>query len=46
MAWLRLKDSTLSGSEMSIVTGHRVDLGIGLIDNAARNPITQAIAQI
>jgi late competence protein required for DNA uptake (superfamily II DNA/RNA helicase) len=36
MAWLCLKDSTLSGSEMCIVTGHRVDLGIGLIDRMKR----------
>ena len=32
MAWLCLKDSTLSGSEMCIVT----DLGIGLIDRMKR----------
>ncbi|MFL6364652.1 MAG: hypothetical protein ACJ719_05540 [Nitrososphaeraceae archaeon] len=32
MAWLCLKDNTLSGSQMSIVTGPRIDLAIALID--------------
>jgi hypothetical protein len=31
MAWLCLRDNTLSGSEMCIVTGPRIDLAIGLI---------------
>jgi late competence protein required for DNA uptake (superfamily II DNA/RNA helicase) len=32
MAWLCLKDDALSGSQMCIVTGPRIDLAIGLID--------------
>lgn len=32
MAWLCLKDNSLSGSQMCIVTGPRIDLAIGLID--------------
>ncbi len=36
MAWLCLKDNTLSGSEMCIVTGPRIDLAIGLIDRMKR----------
>jgi hypothetical protein len=32
MAWLCLKDNTLSGSQMCIVTGPRIDLAIALID--------------
>ena len=32
MAWLCLKDSSLSGSQMCIVTGPRIDLAIALID--------------
>jgi hypothetical protein len=32
MAWLCLKDNTLSGSQMSVVTGPRIDLAIALID--------------
>ena len=32
MAWLCLKDNALSGSQMCIVTGPRIDLAIGLID--------------
>ena len=32
MAWLCLKDNVLSGSQMCIVTGPRIDLAIGLID--------------
>jgi hypothetical protein len=32
MAWLCLKDNALSGSEMCIVTGPRIDLVIALID--------------
>jgi late competence protein required for DNA uptake (superfamily II DNA/RNA helicase) len=32
MAWLCLKDNALSGSQMCIVTGPRIDLSIVLID--------------
>ena len=32
MVWLCLKDSSLSGSQMCIVTGPRIDLAIALID--------------
>jgi late competence protein required for DNA uptake (superfamily II DNA/RNA helicase) len=32
MAWLCLKDNTLSGSQMCIVTAPRIDLAIALID--------------
>jgi hypothetical protein len=32
MPWLCLKDNTLSGSQMCIVTGPRIDLAIALID--------------
>ena len=32
MAWLCLKDNVLSGSQMCIVTGPRIDLAIALID--------------
>jgi hypothetical protein len=32
MAWLCLKDNTLSGSQMCIVTGPRIDLAIALVD--------------
>jgi len=32
MAWLCLRDNTLSGSQMCIVTGPRIDLAIALID--------------
>jgi hypothetical protein len=32
MAWLCVKDNTLSGSQMCIVTGPRIDLAIALID--------------
>src|ERR671939_380854 len=32
MAWLCLKDNSLSGSQMSIVTGPRIELAISLID--------------
>ena len=32
MAWLCLKDDALSGSQMCIVTGHRIELAIALID--------------
>ena len=32
MAWLRLKDNALAGSQMCIVTGPRIDLAIALID--------------
>jgi hypothetical protein len=36
MAWLCLKDNTLSGSQMCIVTGPRIDLAIVLIDRMKR----------
>ena len=32
MAWLCLKDNMLSGSQMCIVTGPRIDLAIAMID--------------
>jgi hypothetical protein len=32
MAWLCMKDNALSGSQMCIVTGPRIDLAIALID--------------
>jgi late competence protein required for DNA uptake (superfamily II DNA/RNA helicase) len=32
MAWLCLKDNSLAGSQMYIVTGPRIDLAIALID--------------
>ena len=32
MAWLCLKDNRLSGSQMCIVIGPRIDLAIALID--------------
>jgi hypothetical protein len=32
MAWLCLKDNALSGSQMCIVTGPRIELAIALID--------------
>ena len=32
MAWLCLKDNSLAGSQMCIVTGPRIDLAIALID--------------
>jgi late competence protein required for DNA uptake (superfamily II DNA/RNA helicase) len=32
MAWLCIKDNALSGSQMCIVTGPRIDLAIALID--------------
>ena len=36
MAWLCLKDDALSGSQMCIVTGPRIDLAIALIDRMKR----------
>jgi hypothetical protein len=36
MAWLYLKDNALSGSQMCIVTGPRIDLAIALIDRMKR----------
>ena len=36
MAWLCLKDNSLSGSQMCIVTGPRIDLAIALIDRMKR----------
>jgi hypothetical protein len=36
MAWLCLKDDKLSGSQMCIVTGPRIDLAIALIDRMKR----------
>ena len=46
MAWLCLKDNALSGSQMCIVTGPRIDLAIALIDRmkklfASSNGIVQ-----
>jgi hypothetical protein len=36
MAWLCIKDNTLAGSQMCIVTGARIDLAITLIDRMKR----------
>jgi hypothetical protein len=36
MAWLCLRDNILSGSQMCILTGPRIDLAIGLIDRMKR----------
>src|ERR671929_318371 len=36
MSWLCLKDNALSGSQMCIVTGPRIDLAIALIDRMKR----------
>jgi late competence protein required for DNA uptake (superfamily II DNA/RNA helicase) len=36
MAWLCLKDDKLTGSQMCIVTGPRIDLAITLIDRLKR----------
>jgi hypothetical protein len=36
MAWLCLRDNVLSGSQMCIVTGPRIDLAIALIDRMKR----------
>jgi hypothetical protein len=36
MAWLCLKDNALSGSQMCIVTGPRIDLAIALIDRTKK----------
>ena len=36
IAWLCLKDNALSGSQMCIVTGPRIDLAIALIDRMKR----------
>src|SRR5919112_2385856 len=36
MVWLCLRDNALSGSQMCIVTGPRIDLAIGLIDRMKR----------
>lgn len=36
MTWLCLKDKTLSGSQMCIVTGPRIDVAIDLIDRMKR----------
>jgi hypothetical protein len=36
MAWLCLRDDALSGSQMCIVTGPRIDLAIALIDRMKR----------
>jgi late competence protein required for DNA uptake (superfamily II DNA/RNA helicase) len=36
MAWLCLKDNSLSGSQMCLVTGPRIDLAINLIDRMKR----------
>ena len=39
MAWLCLKDNALSGSQMCIVTGPRIDLAIALIDRMNLNDV-------
>ena len=48
MTWLCLKDNSLSGSQMCIVTGPRIDLAIALIDRMkklfASNKIITAAA--
>jgi late competence protein required for DNA uptake (superfamily II DNA/RNA helicase) len=36
MIWLCLKDKALSGSQMCIATGPRIDLAIALIDRMKR----------
>jgi late competence protein required for DNA uptake (superfamily II DNA/RNA helicase) len=36
MAWLCIKDGALSGSQMCIVTGPRIDLATALIDRMER----------
>jgi hypothetical protein len=36
MAWLCLRDNALSGSQMCIVIGPRIDLAIALIDRMKR----------
>jgi late competence protein required for DNA uptake (superfamily II DNA/RNA helicase) len=36
MAWLCLKDNALTGSQMCIVTGPRIELAIALIDRMKR----------
>ena len=36
MAWLCIKDNALSGSQMCIITGPRIDLAIALIDRMKR----------
>ena len=41
MAWLCLKDNALSGSQMCIVTGPRIDLAIALIDLGSKSEIEQ-----
>ena len=49
MTWLCLKDNALSGSQMCIVTGPRIDLSIALIDRmkklfaTSKNLITTTI---
>jgi hypothetical protein len=42
MAWLCLKDNALSGSQMCIVTGTRIDLAIALIDRMKRQFVPTA----
>jgi late competence protein required for DNA uptake (superfamily II DNA/RNA helicase) len=43
MGWLCLKDNALSGSQMCIVTGPRIDLAIALIDRM-KSYLQQAVA--
>jgi late competence protein required for DNA uptake (superfamily II DNA/RNA helicase) len=44
MAWLCLKDNSLSGSQMCIVTGPRIDLAIALIDRMKK--LSQATVEV
>ena len=44
MAWLRIKDNALSGSQMCIVTQPRMDLAIALSDRMKRLFIGKALA--
>ena len=39
MAWFCIKDNALSGSQMCIVTGPRIDLAIALIDRMRINSL-------
>ena len=43
MAWLCLKDNSLSGSQMCIVTGPRIDLAIALIEIHPSTDLTVAL---
>ena len=44
MAWLCLKDNALSGSQICIVTGPRIDLAIALIDRMKKLFVAPATA--